>query len=161
MVDNGYRLHHYSNINICSLAARHGHFDVFKYGVENDCPLNSTTFNEAVKKDNNMKIIKYLFTNKCNCDDELLPITASHGNLEYMKFFLKHSYPCSSTTMIEAVRSGNLELVKFLREHGVSWYMRISSEVKPTFDNIDCIIYAYKNGCNWSSNAYIKSGKNS
>ena len=99
--------------NTFSEAARYGRLDIMIWLLENNCPFSEHTFSGAAENGriNNMK---WLYKNKCSFSKSTFDFTAAQGSLDNMKWLFDRNCPFSEYTFEKAAYFGNLENMKWL-----------------------------------------------
>jgi hypothetical protein len=102
-------------------AAYYGKLEALKYLHDNNCGMDSSTVNAAVKS-GSVECLKFLLDKGCSLPQTLLNTAASNGDLNMLKYLVENSVTTDddmdSSTLIAAVKSGSVECVEFLSDKG-------------------------------------------
>jgi len=107
-------------ITVVAEAAKHGHTDVVRYGIDQGYHMSYVCTMEAASG-RHLDILKLLVERGCEVSSETFNCAASSGSLEILQYlFEKSSKACRWEAWTFAARSGNVALMELLWEKKVS-----------------------------------------
>jgi len=105
------------NSNICSDAARYGHFELLKWSILNGCPYDTYTCSCAAYG-GYLEILKWLRENNCPWDEDTCTCATMKGHFEVLKWARANGCPWNKFTFIYASVKGNFEILKWVKANG-------------------------------------------
>lgn len=98
-------------------AARHGHFHILEWILE-DWPslMNSDAYAGAIKS-NNWHVLKWLRLHKCPMSADILQLLINSKNFDMVKWALENEFPMKYEALELAARHGDLEMFEHLERN--------------------------------------------
>jgi hypothetical protein len=133
-----------STIILFNEAAECGNIRLMKFLYENKCPWNSNIFS-GVAKHGNLENMQW--------DTWTFYYAARHGNLENMQWILDNGCPWDAWTFSHATYNGNLEILKWLFEKRAPWESATFSHAA-YHGNLENMQWLFEKGCPWEPDTF-------
>ncbi|CAB9518647.1 ankyrin repeat protein [Seminavis robusta] len=105
---------------VCTVVAKVGNLDVFKWAHEQQFPWNERTCEQAAAN-GHVKILEYAHKNGCPWDSDTCSSAAKHGQFKALKYACDQGCPWDAMTCAFAAQNGHLEALKWVRSKGCPW----------------------------------------
>lgn len=111
---------------IAETAAQNGHLHALQWLLEKqilpkNCVFTCIVMRKAARK-GNLEIVRWLWSKKCPCDQNVADAACGKGHLEIVKWLYNCGGPkCSQDGPYLAAVNGHVEMLKWLRTQGYRW----------------------------------------
>lgn len=135
---------HFIDKCICpSASAESGSLRCLKYGIDQGCYVDNTTFSMAARN-GNLECLRYLRDKTTvSIDDRTATSSAANGHLDCLKYACENGFTYCLLTIFAASRNGHLDCVKYLCEIGCPLNFETLKAAKEG-KNKECIAYLEK-----------------
>lgn len=105
------------NSDYCTLAAKHGHLEIFKWAIDR-YPTGADTYDSAARN-GHLHLLKWAQEQgRLTGTYNICSSAAEAGHLEILKWARDNDCPWNEDTCARAARGGHLEVLKWARENG-------------------------------------------
>jgi len=152
----------------CSIAAKHGHFEILKYLRSKGCDWSQVAYMRAAEN-GHFDILQYLCKDEYDSLDEdgyvfkrnslICAYAAKAGRLDILKWLRGIGCRWDESTCIYATKAGHFGILKWAHENGCPWNTTACTEAAG-LERLDVLKYLIENGCPWDEAVYIRAAGN-
>jgi hypothetical protein len=136
-------------------ACQNGYFDIIKWCHKKRLPHydNEMIFSAAAEF-GDLKIIKWLYKNNFQYDENICHNAAIFNHLHVLKYFIKKGISFNAVTYNYAAENGNIKILKYLNHlstHDLSldWWDVKTCAASAEYGQLNTLKFLRKNNCPW------------
>ena len=141
----------------CEFAANNGHLQLLKWAHHNGCPWNIRTCTLAAVGNGQIEVLKWLHENGCPWNVEIFNYAVEASQYETLKWL--HHNECQwdeSTCSLLAEHGGNLEILKWAHHNGCPWD-KSTCRLLAEGGNLEMLKWVRHRGCPWDAKTRINA----